>query len=619
MALISNVQAQNVDIAKLKSTIEALSIPQKPSIKVLSVTPKLAGSTEVVDIVVRFSDGSDITDVASLTTIQALITSSTQRRRIVVSDDPNQADEAGNKNYIDARVQQKIEEIKGDAPGWLDTLGEISDALKDNPIFGDYVIGRLDEHEDRLDNIGIYNATVEFGTDPKTINDLNIEVVPVDPSDATLGKTYYLNVPDASASSRGVVTTGTQTISGSKTFSSGIKTQAGIATSVPLITKGAASQTANLFEAQNSSGTTVLSINNVGDVICSGTITQSIDGNTIGSLTVASSGAATKTLITKGFSSQSANLFEAQNNAGQTLMSVDASGNISSPTIDSLKLGSPTGSVIAFAGTSAPSGWLLCDGSAINTYTYRQLHAVISSTYGGTTYQAGTTDQVGASTTFTIPDLRSRAIVGKGSTVNTTLGSSDSIPEASRSLTHNHSVTVLGHYHDTATSTPTGATLTAAGQTLAATDVSPTGTIGGTEDGKHTHGASDNGHGHSATDSGHSHGIYAREAGSTNDSAYFPTQTSANSANDRSRSTQLGYANITVTTGYANIVVNNNNSGHSHNHTLKTNIGHTHSASSVSGKIGKITGGVDGSLDQTVDTTSKNNHNYLILNYIIKT
>ena len=63
----------------------------------------------------------------------------------------------------------------------------------------------------------------------------------------------------------------------------------------------------------------------------------------------------------------------------------------------------PTGSVLAFAGSSAPAGWMLCDGQPISRTTYSALFAVI-----GTTYGVGD----GAST-FNLPDLRGRAIAGK--------------------------------------------------------------------------------------------------------------------------------------------------------------------------------------------------------------
>lgn len=62
----------------------------------------------------------------------------------------------------------------------------------------------------------------------------------------------------------------------------------------------------------------------------------------------------------------------------------------------------PAGSVIAFAGATAPSGYLTCDGSAVSRATYANLFAAI-----GTVNGAGD-----ASTTFNLPDLRGRFLRG---------------------------------------------------------------------------------------------------------------------------------------------------------------------------------------------------------------
>lgn len=64
----------------------------------------------------------------------------------------------------------------------------------------------------------------------------------------------------------------------------------------------------------------------------------------------------------------------------------------------------PVGSAIQFFGSSAPEGWMLCDGAAISRTTYAALFAVI-----GTTYGAGD-----GSSTFNLPDMRGRAGVGAG-------------------------------------------------------------------------------------------------------------------------------------------------------------------------------------------------------------
>ena len=42
----------------------------------------------------------------------------------------------------------------------------------------------------------------------------------------------------------------------------------------------------------------------------------------------------------------------------------------------------PTGAVVAYAGTTAPAGFLICDGSAVSRTTYSALFAAIGTTYG---------------------------------------------------------------------------------------------------------------------------------------------------------------------------------------------------------------------------------------------
>ena len=65
-------------------------------------------------------------------------------------------------------------------------------------------------------------------------------------------------------------------------------------------------------------------------------------------------------------------------------------------------ISSPAGTVNTFAGSTAPTGWLLCAGQAVSRTTYADLFAAISTTYG-------TGD---GSTTFNLPDLRGRTVAG---------------------------------------------------------------------------------------------------------------------------------------------------------------------------------------------------------------
>lgn len=56
------------------------------------------------------------------------------------------------------------------------------------------------------------------------------------------------------------------------------------------------------------------------------------------------------------------------------------------------------GFISAFAGSTAPTGWLVCDGSAISRTNYADLFTAIGTTYG-------TGD---GSTTFNLPDLNGK-------------------------------------------------------------------------------------------------------------------------------------------------------------------------------------------------------------------
>lgn len=102
----------------------------------------------------------------------------------------------------------------------------------------------------------------------------------------------------------------------------------------------------------------------------------------------------------------------------------------------------PTGAILDFAGATAPTGWLLCDGSAVSRNAYAKLFATIGTGYG-----------VGdGSTTFNIPDFRGRVAVGKGTHTDVdALGDSDGQATiGSRRPHHKHTVvqpTVNSHDH----------------------------------------------------------------------------------------------------------------------------------------------------------------------------
>jgi hypothetical protein len=79
------------------------------------------------------------------------------------------------------------------------------------------------------------------------------------------------------------------------------------------------------------------------------------------------------------------------------------SGNTEAVNYGQLTERCPSASIVMWAGASAPSGWLLCDGSAVSRAGYSALFAIV-----GTTYGAGD-----GATTFNLPDLRQRFPLGK--------------------------------------------------------------------------------------------------------------------------------------------------------------------------------------------------------------
>lgn len=105
---------------------------------------------------------------------------------------------------------------------------------------------------------------------------------------------------------------------------------------------------------------------------------------------------------------------------------------------------SPAGSVMQYAGSSAPTGWLLADGTAVSRTTYAALYAVI-----GTTYGVGDN-----STTFNLPNLKGKVPVGRDSSDT----SFDSLGETGGAKTHTLTIAEMpAHTHTTAVAGPTNA------------------------------------------------------------------------------------------------------------------------------------------------------------------
>ena len=103
----------------------------------------------------------------------------------------------------------------------------------------------------------------------------------------------------------------------------------------------------------------------------------------------------------------------------------------------------PVGSIKMYGGSTAPTHWLFCDGSAVSRTTYSALFNAIGTTFG-------TGD---GSTTFNLPDFRGRTAIGAGTgtasdatahTLGSTGGAEKHKLEISEMPSHTHSGATLG-------------------------------------------------------------------------------------------------------------------------------------------------------------------------------
>jgi microcystin-dependent protein len=94
--------------------------------------------------------------------------------------------------------------------------------------------------------------------------------------------------------------------------------------------------------------------------------------------------------------------------------------------------GVPTGALMMWGTNSAPTGWLICDGSSVSTSAYAALYGVIGYTFGG------------SGGNFLLPNYNNRFPVGSGDSyvMGATGGAANAIV-----VTHTHSITDPGHAH----------------------------------------------------------------------------------------------------------------------------------------------------------------------------
>ncbi len=97
----------------------------------------------------------------------------------------------------------------------------------------------------------------------------------------------------------------------------------------------------------------------------------------------------------------------------------------------------PPGTLISSATTNMGTGWLLCNGGAVNRTTYASLFTAI-----GTRYGSGD-----GSTTFNLPDARGRSLIGAGSGSGLTNRDINTINVGSETVTMTLA-NLIDHQHD---------------------------------------------------------------------------------------------------------------------------------------------------------------------------
>lgn len=112
----------------------------------------------------------------------------------------------------------------------------------------------------------------------------------------------------------------------------------------------------------------------------------------------------------------------------------------------------PVGAVLPFAGSVAPSGWLLCAGQSLVRAEYAALFTAIGTSFGSA-----------SGTTFNIPDLRGRVALGRDNmggtpanrvTVSVSNLNANNLGAGGGSQQlhqHSHGITDPGHAHGTGT------------------------------------------------------------------------------------------------------------------------------------------------------------------------
>jgi hypothetical protein len=131
-------------------------------------------------------------------------------------------------------------------------------------------------------------------------------------------------------------------------YSARLSVNTGTATTIGAVVRGAASQTANLTEWQDSSGTSLARINSAGSFIAPfsfiGPSASAISSVNIG---VIPSSASNSGIIVRGAASQTADLQQWQNSAGTVKAKINSAGDLTAPSVNA------TWSMASYAGSAS--------------------------------------------------------------------------------------------------------------------------------------------------------------------------------------------------------------------------------------------------------------------------
>ena len=328
-------------------------------------------------------------------------------------------------------------------------------------------------------NLGTLIEESIVGADTISMVDAN-QTITIPDGVTGSGRKVYLNCTGVLTANRNLVVPTSNknyVVTNSTTggFSIVVKTTAGTGITIgPGLKRYVYADGTNVVEAINSVGDLTVagtlgisSLSTPGNATIGGNLavtgTTALTGNATMAGTLAVTGAVTgpsfnKTAITAPATGSTLAIADGKTltvNNTMTLISTDG---------DSINFSTylPPGVFMPYGGAAAPSGWLLCDGSAVNRTTYSALFTAIGIAYG-----AGN-----GTTTFNIPDMRGRVAAGKDD-----MGGS-------------------------AASRLTSTTMTPNGTTLAAVGGSQTHTLTTAELAAHSHSVTDSGHTHSITQSG---------------------------------------------------------------------------------------------------------------------